>query len=372
MIYLISINLYYEPELIHSSFDSGYERYQIREDADKKVTIKEYLDTIRLNVEKLLHKQKVISEKKVQLLISVIFLNYLTNQTVEKYTYSDNTELRSTHDEKEITSKLFNSLLHKYQETLENKMEGSSFVFDYVNHLDINFQTIVLIRGSSYVKSPLWIWKKKATINPKNDAEHDDNCFQYAIIKYLHHHELNNHPERISKLKPFINNYNWKNINFPAQRKDWERFERNNTNIAINIFSLPFQRKTVELQYKSKHNNTREKQVNLLMITDNEKWHYITIKSISGLFRGITSNNNGDFYCLNCFHSYRTKKVLTKHSLICNNHDYCEIVLPEEKKKILKYSQGSYSLKMAHTFYLDIECLLVKYKTCSNNPNKSF
>ena len=62
---------------------------------------------------------------------------------------------------KKKTSKLFNSLLHKYQETLENKMEGSSFVFDYVNYLDINFQTIDLIRGSSYVKSPLWISKKK-------------------------------------------------------------------------------------------------------------------------------------------------------------------------------------------------------------------
>ena len=219
LIYLITINLYYEPELIHSSFDRGYERYQIRGDADKKVTIKEYLDTIRLNVEKLLHKQKVISEKKVQLLISVIFLNYLTNQTVEKYTYSDNIELRSTDDEKEITSKLFNSLLHKYQETLENKMEGSSFVFDYVNYLDINFQTIDLIRGSSYVKTPLWIWKKKATINPKNDAEHDDNCFQYAIIISLHHHELNNHPERISKLKLFINNYNWKKHKFSCTKK---------------------------------------------------------------------------------------------------------------------------------------------------------
>ena len=322
LIYPISIKLYYEPELIHSSFDRGYERYQIRGDADKKVTIKEYLDTIRLNVEKLLNKQKVISEKKVQLLISVIFLNYLTNQTVEKYTYSDNIELRSTDDEKEITSKLFNSLLHKYQETLENKMEGSSFVFDYVNYLDINFQTIDLIRGSSYVKSPLWISKKKATINPKNDAEDGVNCFQYAIKISLHHQELNNHPERISKLKPFINNYNWKDINFPTQRKDWERFERNNTNIGINIFSVPFQKKTKHLQYKSKHNNTREKQVNLLVITDNEKWHYITIKSISGLFRAIASNNNGDFYCLNCFHSDRTKKVLSKHSLICNNHDY--------------------------------------------------
>ena len=108
------------------------------------------------------------------------------------------------------------------------------------------------------------------------------------------------------------------------------------------------------------------------MITDNKKWHYITIKSISKLFRGITSTNNDDFYCLNCFQSYRTKETLTKHELLCNNHHYCEIVLPEENKKILKYLQGPNSMKIPQAIYVDIECLLVKHKTCFNNPNKSF
>ena len=37
---------------------------------------------------------------------------------------------------------------------------------------------------------------------------------------------------------------------------------------------------------------------------NNNKWHYLAVKSLSGLFRGMTSINNGDFYCLNCFHSY--------------------------------------------------------------------
>ena len=47
------------------------------------------------------------------------------------------------------------------------------------------------------------------------------------------------------------------------------------------------------------------------MITvDGENWHYLTVESISALFRGITSNNNGDYYCLNCFHSYRTNNTL--------------------------------------------------------------
>ena len=46
------------------------------------------------------------------------------------------------------------------------------------------------------------------------------------------------------------------------------------------------------------------------MITDGKKWQYLVVISLSALFRGITSSNNGYFYCLNCFHSYRTLNKL--------------------------------------------------------------
>lgn len=120
---------------------------QIKGDSNKELSSLAYINTIRSNFERLLDKQKVINNKKVQLIISTIFLNYLTNETAEKFTYSDNIELISTDDEKEKTKQLFNSLLKRFQETLENKMEGSSFVFDYVNFIDIKFQQIYLIRG---------------------------------------------------------------------------------------------------------------------------------------------------------------------------------------------------------------------------------
>ena len=65
--------------------------------------------------------------------------------------------------------------------------------------------------------------------------------------------------------------------------------------------------------YISKYNRKRHNQVNLLMITgDDKKWHYLAVKSLSKLLRGITSNHNGDYYCLNCFHSYRTEKKTLK------------------------------------------------------------
>ena len=49
------------------------------------------------------------------------------------------------------------------------------------------------------------------------------------------------------------------------------------------------------------------------MISDGENWHYLVVKTLSGLLTGITSNHKEDFYCLNCFHSYKTKNKLEAH-----------------------------------------------------------
>ena len=91
---------------------------------------------------------------------------------------------------------------------------------------------------------------------------------------------------------------------FPSHSKDWRKFEYNNKTIALNILYAPHNSKQIRQKYISKHNNERDTQVNLLMITDGtSNWHYLAVKSISGSLRGITPNHNGDFYCLNCFHS---------------------------------------------------------------------
>ena len=66
------------------------------------------------------------------------------------------------------------------------------------------------------------------------------------------------------------------------------------------------------------------------MITDgNENWHYLKVKSISRLFRGITLNHVRNFYFLNCFRSYTTKNKL-KHEKTCKHHDFCNVKMPDE------------------------------------------
>ena len=110
----------------------------------------------------------------------------------------------------EAIKELFNSFLRRYQEGLERKMKGSGYIFERVDLLEYHLHKISLNRGSSYINSPYWLKNKGATINPKNTK--DNECFKYAIIDALHHQEIGSDLQRISKLKPFIDNYNWKDI----------------------------------------------------------------------------------------------------------------------------------------------------------------
>ena len=116
--------------------------------------------------------------------------------------------------------------------------------------------------------------------------------------------------------------------------KNCKKFEQNNKEIALNVLFIPYNRKEIEITYKSKYNYKRKKQVVLLMITDNNnRWHYFAVKSLPALFREITSTHYENFYCLNCFHSYRSINKLKKHERICNNHNYCRIDMPKQNEK---------------------------------------
>ena len=96
------------------------------------------------------------------------------------------------------------------------------------------------------------------------------------------------------------------------------------------------------------------------------------IRSLSRLFRGITANHHGEFYCLNCLHTFRTDNALKGHERLCDNNDYCHVEMPTQGNKTLKYNHGEKLLKVPFTIYADLECLLIKKQSCQNNPNESY
>ena len=153
-------------------------------------------------------------------------------------------------------------------------------------------------------------------------------------------------------------------------KKRWNEFEKNNKTIAISVLFVHYNTEQIRPAYVSKHNSERENHVVLLMITDSKKQHYLAVKSLSALLRGITSNN-GDFYYLNCFHSFRTKNVFKKHYDVCKDHDCCYVEMPNKNNNILKYIHGENFMKALFIIYADLESLLEIISTCHNNPKNN-
>ena len=194
------------------------------------------------------------------------------------HTRIDNIEIMIGDDNDDIIEELFRSFLQKYEENLQNKMRGSDFEFDRVNILYYDFNKISLNRGGFYIDSSKWLKDKKSTINPKNN---DHKCFQYAVTLALNLDKINKHSQIISNIKPFIDQYNWEDIDFPATSKHWRKLELNNE-IALNVLYVSHNTRKIQVAYKSKQNLTCDKQVILLMINDGEKWHYLTVKNLPG------------------------------------------------------------------------------------------
>ena len=119
----------------------------------------------------------------MQLTIEVNFISLKpgSDETSIMYTRSDNVEIMFG-DDNDIIEQLFESLLQKYEENLQNKMKRSDFEFDGVNFLYYDFNKTSINRGGSYIDSPKWLKDKNSIINPKSN---DNKCFQYAVTLAL-------------------------------------------------------------------------------------------------------------------------------------------------------------------------------------------
>ena len=276
----------YKPIITNGAFNNNYIQYESKGDKDKILTPSEYLDMIRpylsdiINDHKTqgewrIHSGNTITEHKTQgewkihLTMAINFISSEdSDETRTMHTKSRNVEIMMGSETDEIIKELFKSILQRYLEGLEESMTGSEFIFDSVDALYYDFNKISLSRGGSYIVSLKWLKNKKTTINPKNN---DGKCFQYALTVALDYEQIKKDPQRISKIKPFIDQYNWKEIDFPSHRKDWKKFESNNKSIALNILYVPDNTKEIRHAYKSKYNLNCENQVILLMITDGKK-----------------------------------------------------------------------------------------------------
>ena len=192
---------------------------------------------IRPYLRDMINNYKTRRESKIQLIIQINFVSFKdSKETRTMYTKSRNTEIMMGKKTDGIIEELRKSLLKNYKKDLKKPMRESEFVPDSIDLLYYHLQKIGLKRGGSYIDSPEWLKNKKATINPENN---DDNCFQYALTVALNHQNIGKNPQIITKIKSFIDRYNWEETDFASHSKVWKKFEQNNKTIALNILFAP-------------------------------------------------------------------------------------------------------------------------------------
>ena len=120
-----------------------------------------------------------------------------------------------------------------------------------------------------------------------------------------------------TKLKTFINKYNWEGRNSTSEKDDGKKFEKDNRTIALNVFHAKKEKCILPL-----FQNITEIWKTSYLFNDFQ-WSKMALscreKEISVLLREITSKHYSDFYCLNCLHSFRTEYKLKSHKNLCEN-----------------------------------------------------
>ena len=105
------------------------------------------------------------------------------------------------------------------------------------------------------------------------------------------------------------------------------------------------------------------------MTPNGQGWHYLAVISI---VKKNYIKNNGDFYCLNCLHSFSTKNKLQSHKKVCENKYLCNVIMPSEDTEISELNQYQKSDKAPFIIYKDLECIIKNTDVCKNNPDNSY
>jgi RNase P subunit RPR2 len=245
--------------------------------------------------------------------------------------------------------------ISRFQNLIDNfTSDGSGWVIDEIVGLKLHMATYDPIGGSSYIPTPKWIAIKKATVNIKNS---DNHCFLYCMLSVSHHQKNNAH--NISYYSPYLKELNVQSLAFPLPIAQIPTFEENNPDFSVNVIYPNSDDKTFAPLYASPHRNRRHV-VNLLLLDEGERRHYVVIRKLSALLATRNSHNGKSFPCPYCLHCFTTESGIQTHIPECARHGLQNVKYPTETNNILKFTNRQNEFPVGFAIYSDFECMLEK------------
>ena len=213
------------PRTLEGAFGRAYRRYRI--DGGPRMDPDTFFNRIRRSLIELLERELRTGAIRAQ---TTTWIRFKKDDELVELTF---TSLMMSVYRGSDLDQIVDEMIDNMKFQIKNPaLLNSRFVFNEVLFMNIDLQQLNLMRGSSYLPLPNWLVKKKAIINPKNE---DNECFEWAVIAASRWEEINNNPERISKLMRFEKDFDWSGIGFPVSFKDISKFEFRNQ-ILVNLY----------------------------------------------------------------------------------------------------------------------------------------
>ena len=211
------------------------------------------------------------------------------------------------------------------------------------------------MHGSSYLELSVKLRNsKKGLINIKNK---DDECFRWCHIRHLNRQKKD--PQRIKKEdKQLIGGLNYEGIEFPVSQKQYNKIETQNS-IRIKVFSYEKEQPFPIHISKEKF----EDQMNLLLITEDEKKHYVLIKDFDAFMY-----NQSKHFCMFCLQCFSSESILVKHTNNCLAINGAQAInMPKQGENILKFNNFHKQLPVPFVIYADFKAITKKVQGCKQS-----
>ena len=242
--------------------------------------------------------------------------------------------------------------------------EGSAWIIKSINGHYINIIKYEPLTGSSYIQLPTELQHHKhGLINLKNK---DNECFRWCHVRHLNPQIKD--PQRIKKTdKAFMPQLDYQGIEFPVSIKQYNKIEIQNS-ININVFG--YENKQTYPIYVSKEKF--ENVMNLLLISDDEKNHYVYIKNFNRFMYRKTRNKNKKHFCMHCLQCFSKEEILLKHKEVCIEiNGEQSIKMPEVGSKI-EFKNYNKQMQAPFVIYADFEAITEPIHGCNQSNQQSF
>ena len=269
---------------------------------------------------------------------------------------------------KDIIKPLLNQYIDQVKGEIEAWSErGSGWIMDEILEAYINLARYQPMRGGSYMPLPKQLQNKKAIINVQN---RDNECLRWALIAALFPAPRGRQVSRPSSY-PTEDGLNFTGIDFPTPLSQIDRLERQNPNLAINVFGWENGRVVV---HRKSEKGGEIPRINLMLIKQGENTHYSYVKRLTALLYDQNRHNESKHFCERCLHGYKTKDLLERHKPECKGllKSPTRTEMSKEGENKMAFTNFQKQMKAPYVVYADFECLVKKISTCESNDKKSF